>query len=129
MSTRTWLWIFGTFLFVLGILGFTPEATRADVLLGLFQTEALLNAIHLIVGALALVLAWKAPPYTQLFFQVFGTIFALMAVVGLLEGDSVLGLVAVNLSDNILHLVLAAAALWIGFGVKGESAPPMVSAI
>ena len=62
--------------------------------------------------------------YARLYFKVFGVVYALVAVLGLAMGGSVLGMM-MNMSDNLLHVVIAAAALWIGFGMKESSSAPM----
>jgi hypothetical protein len=56
--------------------------------------------------------------YASLYFKVFGVVYALVAVIGLTMSGLVLGMM-MNMADNILHVVIAAAALWIGFGMSG----------
>jgi hypothetical protein len=55
-----------------------------------------------------------------LYFQVFGVVYGLVTVVGFLQGDTVLGLIGVNMADNVLHLAIAAVALYAGFGMKED---------
>ena len=112
--------VFGYVFVAVGVLGFVPGVTTADgQLLGIFQVDTTQNIVHLLSGVLALVAASGAGTNARLYFQVFGAVYALVTVLGFLSG-SVLGM-ATNGADNVLHLVIAAAALYVGFGKK-ESA-------
>lgn len=118
--------LFGVVFLLVGILGFIPAFTPKDdsgmrLLLGLFMVGAVHNVVHLLSGAVAL-LGSKSEKNARLYFQVFGTVYALVTVVGFIQGDTVLGLFHVNTADNFLHLVLAVAILGIGFGVKSDRA-------
>lgn len=110
--------IFGWVLVAVGILGFVPGITSGGSLLGIFQVDATHNIVHLLTGVLALVAARGAGEYVRLYFQVFGVVYAAVAILGFLQGGSVLGLFGVNTADNLLHLVIAAIALYAGFGKK-----------
>lgn len=113
-------WVFGIVFVAIGVLGFVPGATSNGMLLGIFEVDGLHNAIHLLSGIAAIAAAWGSAAYARLYFKVFGVVYGLVTVVGFLQGDTVLGLFMVNTADNLLHLVIAAAALWIGFGMKEE---------
>jgi len=111
--------VFGYVFVAVGVLGFVPGVTSGGQLLGIFQVDTLHNIVHLLTGVLALVAASGAGTNARLYFQVFGVVYALVTVLGFLSG-SVLGMVT-NGADNVLHLVIAAVALYVGFGKK-ESA-------
>lgn len=112
---KTLAWIFGVVFTLVGILGFVPGFTTDGYLLGIFEVDTLHNIIHLLTGVVALWVAMSAPDKARLYFQVFGVIYGLVAVIGLIEGDSVLGLIMTNMADHVLHLAIAAVALWAGF--------------
>ncbi len=114
-------WVFGVVFLVVGVLGFVPAVTSDGLLLGLFMVDGLHNVIHLLSGLVAIGAAWGSGSYARLYFKVFGVVYGLVAVIGFFQGDTVLGLFMVNMADNVLHLVIAAAALWIGFGMKDSS--------
>ena len=119
-------WIFGIIMLVVGVLGFVPSLTTGGMLLGIFEVDTLHNVIHLLTGLLAVGAAWGAAQYVRTYFQVFGVVYALVAVVGFVQGTTVLGIIGVNMADNVLHLVLALVFLWAGFMLKeGMSAPSM----
>ncbi|MEK7509914.1 MAG: DUF4383 domain-containing protein [Patescibacteria group bacterium] len=113
-------WVFGIVLLLIGVLGFVPGITTDSLLLGIFHVDMLHSIIHIVTGLAALAAAWGMYS-TRLYFQVFGVVYALVTVLGFVQGDSVLGLFAVNMADNLLHLVIAAVALWAGFVAKEEA--------
>ncbi len=113
--------VFGIVFVLVGVLGFVPGITTSDgLLLGIFQVSPLHNVIHLLSGAAALIAASSAD-YAKLYFRIFGTVYALVAIVGWIQGTTVLGLISVNLADNILHTVLAVAILAVGFGIPANA--------
>lgn len=121
----------GAVFVVIGIGGFLPFLVFDEKLLGLFLVDATHNLVHILSGLVFLAASQKER-WSRLAFQVFGVVYALVTVVGFMVGDggSVLGLFRVNLMDNLLHLVLAAAFLYLGFGTpERESATPASPAI
>lgn len=113
--------VFGWVLLVLGILGFVPGITADEHLLGIFYVNALHNLVHIISGLAALYVASKGEESSQMFFKVIGVIYALLAVLGFLIGDGmILGLLANNMADTWLNVVIAVVALYLGFGAKKE---------
>lgn len=109
--------VFGIVFLAVGVLGFVPGITNdEDLLLGIFQVGVLQNFIHILGGVAALAAASRED-YAQLYFRLFGIIYTVVAIAGIVQGDTVLGLFDVNAAENILHVVLAVALLGIGFGV------------
>ena len=108
---------FGVVFLLIGVLGFFPVFTPNGMLLGIFMVGAVHNIIHLLSGVAALA-ASSSEGYATTYFKVFGVVYALVTVIGFAQGNSVLGLIDVNLADNLLHLVIAAVSLYIGFGRK-----------
>jgi hypothetical protein len=127
MSLKTWGWVYGVVFVVIGVLGFVPGAVTPDgMLLGIFSVDTMHSIIHLLTGVLAIAAVWGTGMYARMYFKVFGVIYALVTVVGFVQGDTVLGLMMVNTADNVLHFVVALVALWLGFGTK-EAAAPMAA--
>lgn len=110
--------VFGIVFVLIGVLGFVPGITTDGRLLGIFQVDTIHNIIHLLSGIVALVMASSAP---KTYFKIFGVVYLIVTIVGFVQGETVLGLITINMADNILHLVIAAAALAIGFGKSGDS--------
>lgn len=121
MATKL-VWAVGIVLTAVGVLGFVPGITTDGMLLGIFEVDTVHNLIHLATGVVALLAAMGMGLSTSLFFKVFGVVYALVAVLGLVMGSPILGLVNANMADHVLHLVLAAVFLYAGFGMR-ENAP------
>ncbi len=116
---RTVALVYGVVFLVVGILGFIPGATvEGEYLLGIFGVNALHNVVHLLFGVLGIAAAltrWSRP-----YFQGVGVIYLLLGVMGFIPGlylgdDMLLGLVHINLADNLLHLALGGVAAYFGF--------------
>ena len=125
--SQTLAYVFGAILVLFGVLGFVPGITDGDMLLGIFMVSSLHNLIHLVTGLAAIAAAYGMYS-TRLFFQVFGVVYALVAVLGFVMGGNILGLIMTNMADHLLHLVLAAAFLYLGFMAK-DSAPAAASSM
>jgi hypothetical protein len=113
---------FSIVLVLVGVLGFVPALTPSNsagmpLLLGLFMVGTLHNIIHLASG-IAAYFGSTSEKYAQLYFRVFGVVYGLVTVLGFIEKDTVLGILPVNMADNLLHTLIAASALYLGFGVK-----------
>jgi Domain of unknown function (DUF4383) len=113
--------IFGAAFLLAGLLGFIPAIAPNGMLLGILHVNAAHNVVHLVTGAVALLAAFKGARMSQLFFQVFGIIYGLVAILGFLAGDRmVLGMIANNLADAWFHLIVALVSLYLGFFRKVE---------
>jgi hypothetical protein len=120
MSIQKFSWIFAIVFIAVGALGFVPGITTNGHLLSIFEVNTLHNIIHLATGVVAAFMASSANN-ARLFFKVFGVVYAVVAIVGLVQGTTVLGLIGVNMADNLLHVVIAALALWLGFMSKDNA--------
>ena len=118
-------WAVGIVLVLVGILGFAPVVTNNGLLLGIFQVDMMHNLVHLLTGILAIAAAWMGS-YMRFYFKVFGVVYAIVAILGFAFGDNVLGMM-MNMPDHVLHVVIAAVFLWLGFGMKEIAAPMMAS--
>jgi hypothetical protein len=59
---------------------------------------------------------------SRMFFEIFGLVCALVAILGFLKSEGpILGYISNNMPDVWLHVVLAAAMLFLGFRVSRES--------
>lgn len=109
--------LFGVVFLLIGVLGFVPGITNDGMLLGIFEVSALHNVIHLASGLVAL-WATSSAANSRLYFKVFGVVYALVTILGFTMGGNVLGLIMTNTADDVLHLVIALAALYAGFGMR-----------
>jgi hypothetical protein len=108
--------VVGAVFVIMGIAGFIPGLTTDSQLLGIFRVDATHNLVHILSGLVFLAASQKNR-WARIAFQVFGIVYALVTVIGCMVGtdNTVLGLFHVDQADNILHLVLAAAFLYLGF--------------
>jgi lysylphosphatidylglycerol synthetase-like protein (DUF2156 family) len=112
--------VLGAVLTVVGILGFIPGLAPGGNLLGIFAIDPLHNVIHILSGVVGLAVAFSARgAYSRYYALIFGLVYALVTVIGFVQGTTVLGLINVNLADNILHLLIAVASLVV-FAVTGS---------
>lgn len=113
--------VFGVIFALVGILGFIPGVTNSDgFLLGIFHVDTIHNLIHLITGLVGIWLGSSSESGSKSWFQIFGVIYGLVAILGFVYGDDkILGFLTNNTADTWLHLVLAAVLLAIGFGMSG----------
>jgi hypothetical protein len=130
--------IFGIVYILLAILGIGMllAGNHTDghhMLLGVFRLDVMHDLVHMLSGVVALATAvFGTYAHARLYFQVFGVIYALVAVVGFVQGHTVLGLFVINMADNYLHVAIALASLALGFltkktmGGATPSTPPAV---
>ncbi len=119
--------IFGIFFIVAGVGGFLPALAPAmgdgRMLFGIFMVGPVHNAIHLASGAAALICSFAGAVAARKYFQIFGIVYLLVALIGFVYGNNpLLGMVEHNKADIGLHLAIAAIALFLGFGGRREVA-------
>jgi hypothetical protein len=116
-----WFCLLGGIAFLLaGIAGFaadssfgTGDGVDGGSLLGL-EVNGWHNIVHIASGLLLLAGANTAPS-ARIIAIVFGATYGLVTLWGLIDGNDILGLLAINGADNIFHLVTSALALAAGF--------------
>jgi Domain of unknown function (DUF4383) len=109
----------GLALLLAGIFGFisdssfdTGDGVQGDLFLG-FEVNALHNLVHVASGLVLLAASPKRASARAVALG-FGVVYGLVAIVGLIDGEDVLGLIPVNLADNLLHIALAALGIITG---------------
>ena len=114
--------LFGYVFLAIGVLGFVPGITTDNHLLGIFHVDALHNVIHLASGAVALWAASAGPATARRYFQIFAFVYGLVTLLGLLAGDDdILGVLANNMADVVLHLLITVGSLYFGFVAKDDN--------
>jgi hypothetical protein len=62
----------------------------------------------------AILAALAGERYAKMYCLVFGAIYGLVTIAGFLKIAAVVQLLNLNMADNILHLLIAVASLWVG---------------
>jgi hypothetical protein len=106
----------GIVLVLVGILGFVVDASfdtgsnvQGDELI-LFEVNGWHNLVHIASGLVGLALAGKNST-ARLYAFGFGAVYGVVTLWGIIDGESVLGLIPVNGADNVLHLAIAAVGI------------------
>lgn len=108
--------VFGILIFLAGVLGFFPQFTPDGMLLGIFHVNTLHNIIHIATGIVAFLCGMCCSNSARWFFKIFGIVYTLVALLGFYYGDvPILGLIANNFADTILHLIIGVGSLILGF--------------
>ena len=116
--------LFGLVFLAVGILGFVPGVTNNEMLLGVFMVNSAHSIVHIVSGAIFLFASMSGAGAARLWFQLFGVIYAIVAVLGFMNPNGMLlGMISNNPADTWLHVVLAVAMLAIGFLSPKQSAP------
>ena len=109
----------GLSLLLAGVFGFlsdssfdTGDGVQGDLFLG-FEVNAIHNLIHVASG-LVLLAASPKRASARAVALVFGLVYGLVAIIGLIDGEDVLGLIPINSADNLLHIALAALGIITG---------------
>ena len=93
------------------------------MLLGIFHVNTAHNLVHIVSGAIFLFAAMSGAGAARLWFQIFGVIYAIVAVLGFMNpAGPLLGMISNNPADTWLHVVLAVVMLAIGFGTAKQTA-------
>jgi hypothetical protein len=109
----------GLSLLLAGAFGFisdssfdTGDGVQGDLFFG-FEVNAIHNLIHVASG-LVLLAASPKRASARAVALAFGLVYGLVAIIGLIDGDDVLGLIPINSADNLLHIALAALGIITG---------------
>jgi hypothetical protein len=97
---------------VAGIIGFFYSASfgspgTVDKVFGILAVNGWHNVVHIVTGALGLLVAGYA---AREYAMGLGVVYLVVAAWGFIigSGDSILGFIPVNTEDNFLHLILGA---------------------
>lgn len=107
---RLYATVVGAVLTIAGIVGFFYSASfgspgEIDDVLGILSVNAWHNVVHILTGAIGLLVAGYAARQYALWL---GIVYLVVAAWGFLlgSGESILGFIPVNTADDFLHLAL-----------------------
>jgi hypothetical protein len=126
---QTWAWVYAALFFAVVAVGYVPAFNDASGnLFGLFSLQLVDDALHAGSGIWAALAAWRSAYASTLYFRLFGTIYFLDGVVGLIfgrayldggifiDGPAPLDLMT-KVATNLPHLIIGGTAVLLGFVV------------
>lgn len=123
---RLYATVVGGALVIAGIIGFFYSASfgspgHVDHVFGILAVNAWHNIVHILTGAIGLLVAGYA---ARQYALALGIVYLVIAVWGFAigSGDSILGFVPINTEDNFLHVILGV------LGVGAAMATPVEGA-
>jgi hypothetical protein len=130
--------LIGLSLLLAGVFGFLADASfdtggtgdadrtgnadgqlQGDGFLG-FEVNAWHNIVHLLSG-LVLLAAFRRRGPAKTVALAFGVIYGIVAIIGLINGSDVLGIIPVNGADNVLHIALSALGILTALMSRGDN--------
>jgi hypothetical protein len=92
--------------------GNADGALQGDGFLG-FEVNGWHNLVHLASGLVLLAAARRRRSAKTVAIG-FGLVYGVVAIIGLIDGSDVIGLIPVNAADNVLHIALSALGVLTG---------------
>jgi hypothetical protein len=99
-------------------LGNADGQLQGDGFLG-FEVNAWHNIVHILSG-LVLLAAFRRRGPAKAVAIAFGVVYGIVALIGLIDGNDVLGIIPVNGADNVLHIALSALGIITGLISRGD---------
>jgi hypothetical protein len=110
--------LFGIATIFIGVAGFLPTFIQDGLLFGYFNTNSILNVIHISIGVIA-IMAATSYRATKFYFQAVGLLSTALAVWGFWTSGDIY-MMHLQPADNILHIVIGVVALLVGFNNSKE---------
>lgn len=85
---------------------------------GLVSGPPILNMVHVLTGAALLLTGLSGTNYAKTSNPWIGALFLLLGLAGLFLVDSAANVLALTLTDNVLHFAAAVALLAVGLGAE-----------
>jgi hypothetical protein len=133
-TIQKYAWLYALMFFALGSLAHIPWINDENgVTLGIFSLQWYDDLLHYASGAWAAFAAWRSIKDSEFYFRLFGLIYGLDGVMGLLTGQGYLdGGIFINgitpldwglkIAANIPHIAIGGIAVFIGFYLSGKLA-------
>jgi hypothetical protein len=124
MNTRMVAIVLGVILVIAGVIGFisNPIAYSENAI---FTVNAAHNVVHIVSGLFLLVGAYTMLG-SAMALRILGIVYVIVAILGFVGGDMILGFISNNAGDNWLHVVLAVVLLAAGFAMADRQMSPAI---
>jgi hypothetical protein len=104
---------------LVGVLGFVPGVTINGYLLGIFHVNWVHNLVHLFTGSILVWTGYRNECTAMKGFQFLSVAYGLVALLGLIYyNQSMIGPMAINIADTLLHIGTTGIAVYYGFMVR-----------
>lgn len=123
MTAKTAALLFGLIFLAVGLLGFIDNPIVGTSEKAIFHADKVHNIVHIVSGALFVLVALAAPGASAGFLILFGLVYLAIGVVGFVtigkEGMAkLLGFLHVNAADNYLHVALGIVIFLVGVSAR-----------
>ena len=112
--------VFGIVFVLVGLLGFVSNPIIGMNTDAIFLTDAIHNIVHLLIGVVLLIAGSKSEGAAASAMKLFGIVYLVLFLNGLVTPDQLLGFVTQNQNDTWLHLILGIVLLIAGFTARGN---------
>ena len=124
---QLYAWVYAAMFVFVVVLGYIPGFINADgQLFGLFRIDPIDDVLHLASGIWAALAAWTSMRASTLYFKLFGCLYGLDGVIGLIFGQGYLdgGIFiygplpldwGTKVAANLPHMLIGGTAVVIGF--------------
>ena len=88
----------------------------------IFEVNGIHNLVHIASGLVLLAAFGRRAPARTVAIA-FGLVYGVVTIIGLVDGEDVLGLFPVNWADHVLHAALSALGVITGLMSPGAGRP------
>lgn len=111
MTAKTAAILIGLIFIAVGLLGYIDNPIVGTSDGAIFHADSVHNIVHIVSGALFLLVALAAPGSAGGFLKLFGLVYLIIGIIGFVQYGTtgmgkVLGFLHVNGADNFLHVSL-----------------------
>lgn len=119
-TAQTFALVFGVLYLMIGILGLILAPNAGDELFGTFRLNLVHNVVHLLIGALLLIVGSQSHRAATRVNLGVGIFYGILAVLGIFD-IVVPDLLEANVADDFLHLATAVLAIFFAtLGAEGS---------
>jgi hypothetical protein len=117
MTSKSAALVLGFIFLAVGLLGYVNNPIIGESEDVIFHSDNVHNMVHIISGALFVLIALASPSFARTFMIIFGIVYLAIGIMGLVNMEAgqdlgeVLGFLHVNTNVNYLHIGLGIVIL------------------